>query len=366
MNRRIAVSLFVGTLVSIIGLYLAFRNVPFLELYRYIKSINYFWTIPAAMVVILSFLLRALRWRLMLTISQPVSFWEAFHPLMTGFMINCVLPGRVGEVARPVITQKNSGIPFPAGIASVAAERIFDVVILLGLFAGLVMNMEFDRSAEVAFGGITLDKAMLDRATLGVVQVFAVLIAGITVICIPRFRKKIGLGIQKIPAMLFFLGPSGKHFIHERICMPLIAFLDHTAFGFSFLRYPKKVISCAALTCAIWILAAASYFLVAMGCPGISLSLLEFFIVMVIVCFFIVLPSVPGYWGLWEAGGVFALVLFGIDHKDAAGFTLVNHAVQIFPVIVIGFISAVLISVDISRFSWSRKNESTILEGEKI
>ena len=29
---------------------------------------------------------------------------------------------------------------------------------------------------------------------------------------------------------------------------------------------------------------------------------------MIIICFFIALPSVPGYWGIWEAGGVFALV----------------------------------------------------------
>ena len=63
------------------------------------------------------------------------------------------------------------------------------------------------------------------------------------------------------------------------------------------------------------------------------------------ICFFISLPFVSGFWGLWEAGGVFALTIFGIDTNDAAGYTLVNHAVQIFPVIIAGLISAVLTGI---------------------
>jgi hypothetical protein len=76
---------------------------------------------------------------------------------------------------------------------------------------------------------------------------------------------------------------------------------------------------------------------------------------MVIICIFISLPSVPGWWGLWEAGGVFALSLFGISAKDALGFTLANHAIQVIPVILIGFISAMILSVNIRRMSFDGK-----------
>ena len=68
---------------------------------------------------------------------------------------------------------------------------------------------------------------------------------------------------------------------------------------------------------------------------------------MVIVCFFISLPSVPGFWGLWEAGGVFGLMIFGVSAKDAAGFTLANHVFQMVPVIVIGLISLVITGVSV-------------------
>jgi hypothetical protein len=43
---------------------------------------------------------------LILEPASKISFWKAFHPLMIGFMLNCILPGRVGEVARPAILQK--------------------------------------------------------------------------------------------------------------------------------------------------------------------------------------------------------------------------------------------------------------------
>ncbi|MCD4805777.1 MAG: flippase-like domain-containing protein, partial [Desulfobacterales bacterium] len=77
---------------------------------------------------------------------------------------------------------------------------------------------------------------------------------------------------------------------------------------------------------------------------------------MIIICFFIALPSVPGFWGIWEAGGIFALSLFGISAKEAAGFTLANHAIQIFPVIIIGVISAMLSGVDTLQILKERKN----------
>ena len=76
------------------------------------------------------------------------------------------------------------------------------------------------------------------------------------------------------------------------------------------------------------------------------------FLFWAITCFFIALPSVPGFWGVWEAGGVFALALFGVSAKDAAGFTLANHAVQMIPIIIVGLVSAMIIGVDIWQVSY--------------
>jgi glycosyltransferase 2 family protein len=112
MTKKMAASFIGGIVISVVALYFAFKNVPLAELFEYLASINYLWVIPAVVVVFLSFLLRAWRWRIILESERKISVWRAYNPMMIGFMINCVLPGRLGEVARPVILQKEEKIPF--------------------------------------------------------------------------------------------------------------------------------------------------------------------------------------------------------------------------------------------------------------
>ncbi|MEJ2655792.1 MAG: lysylphosphatidylglycerol synthase transmembrane domain-containing protein, partial [Desulfobacterales bacterium] len=137
-------------------------------------------------------------------------------------------------------------------------------------------------------------------------------------------------------------------------CKPLVSFVENFAIGFRLIKQPAKLSACFGLSIAIWILAAFSYYLMSLGCPGIDLSFIEITAVMVVICFFIALPSVPGYWGIWEAGGVFALLLFGVSGKAAAGYTLANHAVQVFPIIFVGLVSAMVTSVNIWKISYEK------------
>ena len=125
--------------------------------------------------------------------------------------------------------------------------------------------------------------------------------------------------------------------------------------GFALVKSPKRIYICFIYSVLIWIFSGFSYFILAKGCSGIDLSILESIFVMVMICFFIALPSVPGYWGLWEAGGVFALSLLGVSQKDALGFILINHAINVFPVILIGFVSAWVTGVSLRRLS-KKKN----------
>jgi uncharacterized membrane protein YbhN (UPF0104 family) len=180
----------------------------------------------------------------------------------------------------------------------------------------------------------------------------AVLIIGIVLISIGRAREMIYSLIRFLPNMLFFFGQKTKGMIERRICEPLIGIIENVARGFAMIRYPGKILICSVYSLLIWGLIAFSYYLFSLGSPGVNLNLYELCVVMVIICFFISLPSVPGWWGLWEAAGVFALSLFGVSAREAAGFTLANHALQVFPVILVGLISAMVISVNIRQMSF--------------
>ena len=355
MNKKIGISLILGLAVSILALYLAFRNVPFNDLIIYLASVNYVWILPAVVVILLSFALRAYRWKIILESSGKIRFWQSFHPLMIGFMINCILPGRVGEVARPVILQKKENIPFSTGLATVGAERVFDICILIILFAVLLATIEIDPNIDIVFGKYHLNKTTLMSVGKGTFKLLLLLIVGIALVAFNKTRDVINDLITRIPGMFFFAGPDFKKKIQKKICAPLVSVVNNIATGFKLVKYPMRICACFSLSVVIWGLAAFSYYLVSLGCPGIELSIIEITAIMIIICFFIALPSVPGYWGIWEAGGVFALLLFGISSKDAAGFTLVNHAIQIFPVIIVGLISAMVTSVNILQVSYEER-----------
>jgi hypothetical protein len=355
MTKKMAASFIGGIVISVAALYFAFRNVPLLELFKYLATINYLWVLPAIAVVLLSFWLRAWRWRIILESTSKISIWRAYNPMMIGFMINCVLPGRLGEVARPVILQKEEKVPFTTGLATVVAERVFDICILLLLFMLTVGMLQINPDKNVIFGSYQLNLETLKTVFNGLLKLGALLILGIALFSIGKFRKIIYQTILALPELLFFTSEEFKSSVRTKICERIIGILKNIATGFILIRNPKKLLFCAVLSVLIWGLAALSYYIFSLGSPGVNLTYLEITTVMVIVCFFIFLPSVPGWWGLWEAGGVFALSLFGVTTKEAAGFTLANHAIQIIPVIIAGIVSAMVLSVNIRQMSYQGK-----------
>jgi len=357
MNKKMTASFIVGLVISAAALYFAFRNVPVSDLFKYLTSINYLWVLPALILVMLSFYLRAIRWQIILASTKKITFGHAFHPMMIGFMINCVLPGRLGEIARPIILQKKDNVPFTTGLATVAAERIFDICLLLLLFIITISAIQIRPDVNVAFGKYHLNRATLDIIFGTMLKLGIVLIAGIILITIGNVREFIYRIIRVLPNLVFFAGRQAKNTIRQKLCEPLIGIIENIARGFAMIRYPKKVFICSVLSLLIWGLAALSYYIFSLGSPGINLTFFELTVVMVIICFFISLPSVPGWWGLWEAAGVFAMSLFGVSAKEAAGFTLANHALQVFPVIIMGLVSAMILSVNIRHMSFAGREQ---------
>ncbi|MFC1829341.1 lysylphosphatidylglycerol synthase transmembrane domain-containing protein [Thermodesulfobacteriota bacterium] len=352
MKKNISVLLILGVAVSVIALFLAFRNVPFSDLVLYMASINLIWAVPSVLTGLIAYLVRVSRWQMILGPSHRVGFWQAFHPLMIGFMMNCIVPGRIGELARPAILKKNMNVPFSTGLATVIVERVFDVIILILLFAGLSAVVEIDPDLDITFNQYHLNRETLIAIGNGMIKLFLLLIAGILMLSIPRTRKMIQQIIQNAPSLLFFVGKAAKEKLEKRVCNPLLRFIENFAHGLSLLKYPARILACFGLSVVIWCLMACSFYIIAQGCPGITVSFIELYAVLVITCFFIALPSVPGFWGVWEAGGVFALALFGVSAKDAAGFTLANHAIQMIPIIIVGLVSAMITGVDIWQVSY--------------
>ena len=72
MNRTI--KYFLGVLISVIGLYYAFRQVNFWELWISIKNVNMILIILAVFILVLSNVIRAWRWQILVKPIKEVSF----------------------------------------------------------------------------------------------------------------------------------------------------------------------------------------------------------------------------------------------------------------------------------------------------
>ena len=342
-------SLSLGAILSLIALYGAFRGVPIGDLWQYLTHIHFLWIFPAALLVLIAFVLRALRWQIIVGTFQPVGFSQAYHPLMVGFMLNCILPGRIGEIARPIILKREKNIAFTTGLATVAAERVLDAFFLIISLWVVFYTIDIDPHFQINFGKYALNRETLLTLGKGVLKLLALLLLGISMLGLERPRLLLKNLIEVLPRLFFFASSALRMKIHQSVCRRIISLLDHMAQGFLLLKQPGKLCACLGLTIIIWVISALSYFVMAIGCPGVGLTPYEHMAVMIIICFFIALPSVPGFWGVWEAGGVFAMMLLGVSKETAAGFTLANHAVQVFPVIIAGLFSAMVCSVNIMQ-----------------
>lgn len=351
MKKTATLSLLAGGTVSVAALYLAFRQVPFSDLVDYLKSIRYFWVIPTVVLSLTGFVLRVIRWQLILKSSKHVKFWQAFHPLMIGFMLNCILPGRVGEVARPVILFQKEQVPFSTGLATVAAERAFDALTLLLFFSWMLTRVQIDPDLTIHFAGYVLNKALLMSAAKGITRLSILLVAGMIFVALESTRNWLNRLFLAAPELFAFAGKAFQDWLYEHVSLVLVRFTLTFSKGFQLLKEPWKMAGCFSLSLLIWGLNVLSYYTMTRGAPGVHLDFAQLSVVMVIVCLFISIPSAPGFWGVWEAGGVFALAIFGVSTKDAAGFTLANHAIQMLPVILVGIGSAFVTGVDIWQTS---------------
>ena len=90
------------------------------------------YIVAAFAVHYFSFLVRALRWKLLLRIlGQKLSVSALFSYLLVGWFISAVVPARAGDVARAYLLKSDRKIPLRVGLSSIFVERGLDGLVIL-------------------------------------------------------------------------------------------------------------------------------------------------------------------------------------------------------------------------------------------
>jgi uncharacterized membrane protein YbhN (UPF0104 family) len=128
--------------------YFALKGIDYEELKSNLASADYSWFVLAMLCMMLSHLLRALRWKQLLAASghdAPVG--KIYGALLVGYGFNNLVP-RSGEIARCTMLNRVSKVPFSTGFGTVITERVSDFIFLVILFCGLLL-MEFEKIGEI-------------------------------------------------------------------------------------------------------------------------------------------------------------------------------------------------------------------------
>lgn len=120
-------------------LYYFLRGAELSKVAEEARDASWSMLLVAVLLEVLSVFLRVFRWRVMLrSVRERIPFAPMLKALVVSFTMSGVIPGRVGEVARPYLLARWEGLPFGSLMASVVLERGMDLVALVILWFGFL------------------------------------------------------------------------------------------------------------------------------------------------------------------------------------------------------------------------------------
>lgn len=116
--------------IGMLLLWLGFRQLDLAEVWKDILQADYWWLFAGLSIAIVSHIIRALRWNLLINSSGfNTRLSSTFYAVMIGYLANTAVP-RMGEFARCGVLSKKEKIPFNTLFGTVISERFFDLIVL--------------------------------------------------------------------------------------------------------------------------------------------------------------------------------------------------------------------------------------------
>jgi hypothetical protein len=311
----------------------------------------------AALIYVVSWPLRGLRYR---DILAELGYREKTGFLTGAIFIsqtgNLVFPARAGDAVRAYVVKARRGIPYPTGFASLAVERVFDLLsitvlagtVLVGLvLTGGVGDVASAIAADVGaitIGGETIDPGGAARTAIRVaafVGALAVLAVGVIVASARRDTDLVHRAVRAISDDSYADYVSAV--IGQFVVDVQAVAGDRGAFArvgiSSLLVWTIDVVTALAIFAAFGVSLTPA--VLAAGFFGVSVGNLAK-----------VLPLSPGGIGLYE--GAFTLIVVGLTADPvltpyvALAIAIVDHAVKNVVTVAGGVASTLLLNVSLT------------------
>ncbi len=289
----------IGLLVSAVCLYFAFQGIQFDKLFEALIGIDGWWMGIATLVFFASYAGRVFRWQLLFYPYKP-RWLKTFYALNIGYFLSNLLPARLGDIVRAYLIGEIEGVSKARALSTVVVERLSDgltVVLLLAVTALFVPNVP-------------------DEARQGALATAALGIGGVVFLVGLSFQKERGMNmLRRLTALVPFLHSP-------RLWRALDSLID----GFAILRSPREIIGVAIWAVFVWVTGGLVYWTV-MSAMHLNATMAAAFLVMLVTSLVVVVPSSPGYIGVFHYVAQLTLVnVFGMDKSAALSYAIVVHA----------------------------------------
>jgi len=307
LDFRKAIQFVLGLAITVLALIFFLKNMEWQQVLPILRGVSPNMLILAGGLTILSLYLRGLRWHFLLPKTKGASSQGLFGLCSIGFMVNNLLPARLGEAARIFLLYKRNHYSVHASIGSVLLERGVDSVVYVFFILIPYWSAYSLLSDKMLFTSFPL--AHLVQLTL-----------------------VIGIGLIAVGLAIYF-----SYARLDRI----EGFLQRKA---SFLRGPLGHLVQLVRESGQWLvmgkqLAAVSVLtLLCVGCyplillllargVGVHLSLNQALLVAGFLALGAAIPSSPGYVGTLHVACMEALNLFDVERTHAAAIAIIYHLV---------------------------------------
>lgn len=307
-----------GLILTVLLLWWVLRDVSVPEVWHRVRAADPWLLTGAVVVATFSFVLRALRWRVLLSPSHPDSrFVPRFGATCIGFAVNNLLPARLGEFARAYALSRTEGLNIGASVASLVAERIFD---------GLVLA--FFLFVTISLPGFPLGEgstALVVRRTANIGAIAFVLAFFLLWLAARNSDRAVDLFERTVGR---FLNPT----LSQRATRLVAGFLA----GLGALHDTATFAKALGWSVVVWVNLSVSIWLGLLAFditgPGLTGSIF----LQSVIAFAVAAPSSPGFFGVFEAATRLGLGVYDVGATDMVSFATSYHILTFLPVTLLG------------------------------
>src|SRR5215831_2900131 len=146
MSRKLLVTLALIVIVVIVA-YVQGWTFDWRMFIKSFREIQVGWIAASIVATFATLWLRAIRWKVLLGPLREISFHGLLSATLIGFSAIYVV-GRAGEIVRPVWLTRRERVPFSASAATIIVERFLDMMMLVLMFAGSLLLIQFPSRAH--------------------------------------------------------------------------------------------------------------------------------------------------------------------------------------------------------------------------